>query len=106
MSVQWPFTNLGMQFFQGQLPQLIKNIGRLADELKRYNDRQTETPERSGDAGTAPWYIEAARKRWEREGEIEIDDDPKVSAGDDPGAYVQAWVWVSNEEAGLPGGEE
>lgn len=38
MSAQWPFTNLGIQFFQGQLPQLIRNIGRLADELKRYND--------------------------------------------------------------------
>jgi Sec-independent protein translocase protein TatA len=29
---------LGRKFFEGQLPQLIRNIGRLADELKRYND--------------------------------------------------------------------
>lgn len=28
-------------------------------------------------------------------GDLEIDDDAKVSEGDDNGAYVQAWVWVS-----------
>ena len=28
-------------------------------------------------------------------GEIEFDDDAKVSESDDNGAYVQAWVWVS-----------
>lgn len=39
-------------------------------------------------------YREAARARWHRDGEIEIDDNAKVSLGDDPGAYVQAWVWV------------
>lgn len=27
--------------------------------------------------------------------EGEVDDDAKVSEGDDNGAYVQAWVWVS-----------
>jgi len=35
----WPFTGLGRTFFDGTLPQLVKNIGRLADELKRHNDR-------------------------------------------------------------------
>jgi len=30
-----------------------------------------------------------------KEGELEIDSDAKVSEGDDNGAYVQAWVWVS-----------
>lgn len=32
--------------------------------------------------------------------ETEIDDDPAVSHADD-GTWVAAWVWVSNEEAGL-----
>ena len=32
------------------------------------------------------------------DGDIDFDDEPKVSASDD-GAYVQAWVWVSKEEA-------
>lgn len=29
-----------------------------------------------------------------REGECEIDDGAKISRGSEPGAYVQAWVWV------------
>lgn len=33
--------------------------------------------------------------------EVEIDDDAIVSPGGDPGAWVHAWVWVTNEEAGL-----
>jgi hypothetical protein len=29
--------------------------------------------------------------------EIEIDDRAPVSPGDDPGAYVQAWIWISHD---------
>lgn len=43
-------------------------------------------------------YIAAARSKYHRDGEIEIDDEPKVSRGDDPGAYVQAWVWVYDSD--------
>jgi hypothetical protein len=43
-------------------------------------------------------YIKAARAQYHKDGEIEIDDGALVSRGDDPGAYVQAWVWVSDEE--------
>ena len=43
-------------------------------------------------------YIAAARRKYAREGEIEVDENAKVSRGDDPGAYVQAWVWVPEEE--------
>jgi len=39
-------------------------------------------------------YIETARELYQREGETEIDDGAVVSRGSDPGAYVQAWVWV------------
>ena len=35
-----------------------------------------------------------ARDKFEREGELEIDNNAVVSDGDDNGAYVQAWVWV------------
>ena len=38
---------------------------------------------------------EMAREEYVREGEIEVDDNAVVSEGDDNGAYVQAWVWVS-----------
>ncbi len=43
-------------------------------------------------------YIEAARRQYEKEGEIEVDETAVVSRGEDEGAYVQAWVWVSNSE--------
>jgi hypothetical protein len=45
-------------------------------------------------------YRTAAQDR-QRDGEIEIDADAAVSLGDDPGAYVQAWIWIPEEEAGL-----
>lgn len=38
--------------------------------------------------------IQAADKLYGRDGELEFDDDAKVSKGDDPGAYVQCWRWI------------
>lgn len=55
-------------------------------------------------------YREAARKQYAKDGEIEIDDGAEVShahdhapearchSADDEGAYVQAWLWVANNE--------
>jgi hypothetical protein len=40
--------------------------------------------------------IAMARKQYEEEGTLEIDDDGvvKLSEGEDNGCYVCAWVWV------------
>ena len=38
--------------------------------------------------------LELARERHVSEGVLEIDDNAKLSEGDDNGTYVQAWVWV------------
>lgn len=43
-------------------------------------------------------YLEAAGELHGRDGECEIDGNAKVSMGDDPGAYVAAWVWVPRSE--------
>lgn len=43
-------------------------------------------------------YREAARECHQEDGVLEVDDDAVISFGDDPGAYVQAWVWVSEED--------
>lgn len=51
-----------------------------------------------GDPATDP-HVQAARSRYHREGEIEIDDTAVVSRGDDAGAYVMAWVWVTHTAA-------
>ncbi len=50
-------------------------------------------------AHTDAEYTKAAKRLHESEGEIEVDDGARVSRGDDPGAYVQAWVWVPDDEA-------
>lgn len=47
-------------------------------------------------------YRALAKKKYEDEGVLEIDDNAKVSISEDPqgvrGAYVQAWVWVDAPE--------
>lgn len=51
---------------------------------------------------TTKQMIAAARSQYQTEGEIEIDDNAKVSRAEgnpDNGAFVQAWVWISDEEA-------
>jgi hypothetical protein len=43
-------------------------------------------------------YRSLARDKYQSEGKIEIDEDAEVSRGEDAGAYVQAWVWVADED--------
>lgn len=43
-------------------------------------------------------YRDAAEAKYGSEGSIEFADDAPVSRGGDPGAYVQAWVWVANDD--------
>ncbi len=45
-------------------------------------------------------YRHAAR-RLAHSGELEIDPGAVVSKGDDPGAYVMAWLWISDADAGI-----
>jgi hypothetical protein len=40
------------------------------------------------------------------EGSVEVDDNALVSVSDDGGAYVQAWIWVSDEDAGVNSEED
>lgn len=47
--------------------------------------------------------VSQAKAQWEKEGEIEFDDESLVCVCEDEsekphGAYVQAWVWVDLEE--------
>ena len=44
-------------------------------------------------------YRQAALCR-ARSGELEIDPGAVVSKGDDAGAYVMAWLWISDGEIG------
>jgi len=62
--------------------------------------KQAEVEEQNQAHGKHPdqGYIEAA-KAGKYSSEIEVDEGAKVSHGDEPGAYVQAWVWIPDEEA-------
>jgi len=48
--------------------------------------------------------VAAAKRLHHKDGEVEIDDHDtplptaRVSRGEDPGAYVLAWVWVDNSD--------
>ena len=46
-------------------------------------------------------FIRAAKKIYEDEGVIEVDADADISdneTGEAGGCYVQAWVWVRDDE--------
>ncbi len=43
-------------------------------------------------------YRNTAKALFHNEGDLEVDENAAVSRGDDPGAYVQVWVWVSNAD--------
>lgn len=42
-------------------------------------------------------YRAAARRMYDDD-DCDIDEEAKISKGNMPGAYVQAWVWVSDEQ--------
>lgn len=49
-------------------------------------------------ASNAAAFVHACR---DGDGSFNLDDMPIVSKGEDPGAYVMAWVWVTDEDAGV-----
>lgn len=55
--------------------------------------RIDEVPDDSGQAALAAEFRAAASHP-----DLQIDADARVSLGDDDGAYVQGWLWVSNCE--------
>lgn len=42
-------------------------------------------------------FIDLARRQWVESGNLEIDDDAEVSQSA-AGAWVQAWVWVEEDD--------
>lgn len=44
-------------------------------------------------------YVDTAIARYQRDGQLEIDDNAEVSVSPvDSGAYVQCWLWIEDEE--------
>lgn len=63
--------------------------GRSGALVKRIKELRGERSERDRK------IVDMAHDECHVDGETEVDDDAIVSEGDDNGAYVQAWVWVS-----------
>jgi hypothetical protein len=76
-------------------PEVAKTLmSAIMSTLTDLADNQEEPPT---EAIPDQSYREAARAAYESE--IEIDSNAEVSRGDDDGAFVAAWLWVSNEAA-------
>lgn len=43
------------------------------------------------------WFRARARELYHIDGEIEVEENARVSLGGTEGAYVQAWVWVPSD---------
>lgn len=67
-----------------------KYLGELRAKLEKVLD--IEEPQEG--EPTDEEYVNTAREIYHKDGETEIDAGAIVSRGDDPGAYVMAWVWV------------
>ncbi|QIG69166.1 hypothetical protein EVB77_132 [Rhizobium phage RHph_N1_10] len=79
----------------------IKTVTQAKDELQAILDRFGKI---RADFDPADPYREAAKQQ--ANDELEVDDDAVVSPGDDPGAWVHAWIWIRNDEVGIPDEED
>lgn len=77
------------------LTQLIEAGLEFSTAAKVFADRQAQ------EDPTSAGVIAAARDFHHKDGHVEIDEGAMISYGDDPGAYVMAWVWID-----LPGGHD
>ena len=94
-----------MAFTAEELALIAASLGPLtiqeaADVRKRCQERLDDM---ANPAQTDLWtqFRDAAEAIHAKEGEIEFDKDAMlVAEGEDDGAYVMAWVWVSDDDAG------
>jgi hypothetical protein len=45
-------------------------------------------------------YLAHAQENLQRDGDLEFDDNAKVSISEDGGAYVQGWKWIDRSDLG------
>lgn len=70
---------------------LVANGFEFCDFVPFYAETEDESP-----------FVKAAIEAVaNKEGELEVDSPAVVSHGSDDGAYVMAWLWVSNDAAGV-----
>ncbi len=69
------------------LAKLIEQGLTFADCVEAFGTRQSDEEK---------YFVDLARDEWEKEGQIEIDDNAIVAGSSDHGDYVLAWLWVSD----------
>jgi hypothetical protein len=75
--------------------------GNLTEAVNRLREAVAAVDAEQAEQESLSAYREAADQlSFVREGECEIDANASVSHGGDEGAYVHAWVWVSDQLAG------
>jgi hypothetical protein len=74
----------------------IQTVTAAKDELQAILDRFGKI---RSDFDPADPYRAAAQEQ--ADDDLEIDQDAVVSSGDDAGAWVMGWTWVTDEAAGL-----
>lgn len=108
------FTNEQVDLLESALEKEIRNIGKAIEILEANEMKDSVAPVAARRADMTALltsiksdrviddsdpYREAARGR--ANDDLEVDQDAVVSPGGDPGAWVQAWIWISDEEAGI-----
>lgn len=99
-------TMMGRKFYDVDVPRIANAVERIATALEMLEGQvranSLNAVAEPADSAVREKEAEArviARQNYEKDGEIEFDDDAKVSVsrndeGNVRGAYVQAWVWV------------
>lgn len=87
----------------GTIAPLIE-VGKLAEDLGHAGLEFSEIVNLLGDDDTDPYVRAATNSDLLSEGTLEVDIPTIVSRGDDSGAYVMAWLWVSDAPTGMQEG--
>lgn len=82
---------------------VFEAIAALPDQPKLISDFVAHQRSMEDDPDEAA-FVQAARDEY-CDDDIEVDLNPMISRGDD-GAFVNGWLWVSNERAGIAPSEE
>lgn len=77
---------------------LAQQFDRQATEARALATRLEEGEAQPDDGISDDRYRERAETLYARAGQLEIDPGADVSRGGDPGAYVQAWVWIAHDD--------
>ncbi|QIG69335.1 hypothetical protein EVB78_133 [Rhizobium phage RHph_N1_15] len=96
--------NLDDKEFELVMEALRGNCSDKSGEPTAYDPIHDRFEKVRADFDPADPYREAAKQQ--ANDELEVDDDAVVSPGDDPGAWVHAWIWIRNDEAGIPDEED